>query len=410
MISVFTPSHNARYLKDAYKSLLAQTEQNWEWIILFNGPAKTTHVPFTDKRVHVYRTDAKGIGTLKKEAVSYCQGEYLVELDHDDMLRPRALEFVLDAFTNHKNVSMVYSDTAQVLADGSRDESEFSAEHGWEYYEEDGYKVASSFDAYPHNLSYIWYAPNHLRAFRRTAYEACGGYDNLVILDDQDLMTRLFQIGPFHHIHKCLYLQRVHDGNTQRDRDTNAAIQVQTQAMYYTDIEANCLAWAKHNGLYALDLGAYHNKRPGYIGVDMRHGNNVEIVADFLELDLPENSVGVIRAVDFLEHIPNRIGVMEKIYRLLAHGGMLLSETPSTDGRGAWQDPTHVSGWNQNSFWYFSDDRWRQYIECEAKFHVSRLETYFPSSWHEQQNISYVRANLVASKYGRSFGGPATAV
>ncbi len=29
--------------------------------------------------------------------------------------------------------------------------------------------------------------------------------------------------------------------------------------------------------------------------------------------------------------------------------GWFLSQTPSTDGRGAFQDPTHVSMWNSNS-------------------------------------------------------------
>ena len=33
--------------------------------------------------------------------------------------------------------------------------------------------------------------------------------------------------------------------------------------------------------------------------------------------------------------------------------------TPSTDGRGAFQDPTHVSFYNENSFWYFTDRRLR---------------------------------------------------
>ena len=34
---------------------------------------------------------------------------------------------------------------------------------------------------------------------------------------------------------------------------------------------------------------------------------------------------------------------------------MLLSLTPSTDGRGAYQDPTHVAFYNENSFWYYTN-------------------------------------------------------
>jgi SAM-dependent methyltransferase len=414
MISVFTPSHNTRFLKAAYQSLLAQSHTDWEWVILLNGPAERVHLPFADRRVRFERCEKfAGIGELKAIAVSKCKGDILVELDHDDMLTPDALAAVWTVFAINKNAVFAYSDTAQIDEDGNPDPSEFSADHGWTYYQDNGYKTASSFKPYPHNVSYIWYAPNHLRAFRRSAYEFAGGYDrSLTVLDDQDLMTRLYQIGGFHHIKKCLYLQRVHAGNTQRDPETNAKIQQQTVQMYYTDIEANALAWTRRRKLLALDLGAFHGKPSDYKGVDMREGPGVDYVGDFLDLDLPDNSVGVIRAVDFLEHVPNRIGVMEKIWRLLEHGGMLLSETPSTDGRGAWQDPTHVSGWNENSFWYFCDDRYRKYIESDAKFHVSRLETYFPSEWHQAHNISYVRANLVAVKtpHTRDFGGLETAV
>lgn len=409
MISVFTPCHNTQYLEYAKNSLLAQTYETWEWVVLLNGPAKDSGWTCDDPRVKVHTTDTTNvIGRLKREAVALCTGDILVELDHDDELLPEALEAIYFSFKVMPNVVFVYSDTAQIDEFNHPEMSEFSADHGWTYYEEDGYKVARSFKPTPHNVSYIWYAPNHVRAFRRDAYEAVGGYDpDLSVMDDQDLMNKLYQHGSFHHIAELLYLQRVHAGNTQRDPDTNAAIQRETHYMYKTNIEPNALAWAKRQGLLALDLGGYHNKRAGYLGVDMRPAAHVDIVEDFMNLDLPDNSVGVIRAVDFLEHIPNRIGVMEKIWRLLAHGGMLLSETPSTDGRGAWQDPTHVSYWNENSFWYFTDDNYRKYIESDAKFHISSLSTYTPSQWHNAQKITYVRANLVAVKEpGIWFGGP----
>ena len=49
----------------------------------------------------------------------------------------------------------------------------------------------------------------------------------------------------------------------------------------------------------------------------------------------------MIRAVDFLEHVADKVALFNEVYRLLAPGGLLLSQTPSTDGRGAFQDPTH---------------------------------------------------------------------
>jgi O-antigen biosynthesis protein len=265
-----------------------------------------------------------------------------------------------------------------------------------------------SLEPSPHNVSYIWYAPNHLRAFRRSTYEDAGGYDpQRYIVDDQDIMCRLYQQADFMLIDECLYLQRVHGRNTQREPDTNARIQQETVELYDRYVQQNALAWAKRRGLMALDMGAAHNKPPGYLGVDQYDGEGVDIVADVTQgLDLPDSSVGVIRAVDFLEHIPDKIAIFNELYRVLAHGGMLLSLTPSTDGRGAFQDPTHVAFYNENSFWYFTDRTYSEFVpQITCRFQTSRLNTYFPSDWHQQHNISYVNANLVAVKDGPRQGG-----
>jgi SAM-dependent methyltransferase len=64
--------------------------------------------------------------------------------------------------------------------------------------------------------------------------------------------------------------------------------------------------------------------------------------------------VAVFQSHDALEHLRDPIHSMKEIHRCLALQGWLLSQTPSTDGRGAFQDPTHVSFWNSNSFWYYT--------------------------------------------------------
>ena len=235
-----------------------------------------------------------------------------------------------------------------------------------------------------------------------------GGYDaTRDVLDDQDIMCRMYQLADFHFIDECLYLQRMHTTNTQREQEINQRIQKETVALYDRYVEPNALAWAKRRGLMALDLGAAHNKPPGYMGVDQYDGPGVDIVADISAgIDLPDSSVGVIRAVDFLEHIVDKIGLFNELYRLLAHGGMFLSLTPSTDGRGAYQDPTHVAFYNENSFWYFTDREYANFVpQIKCRFQASRLVTYFPSEWHEQHRISYVCANLIAIKEGPRQGG-----
>jgi glycosyltransferase involved in cell wall biosynthesis len=411
-ISVFTPSHRPTFLNECFDSLVAQTFSDWEWVVVMNNGANW-RPPVADPRVRVLQNnELKGVGAAKRYACEQARGEFLLELDHDDLLAHEALAEVVAAFDTNPSVGFVYSQCAQINEDGSRNEQRFNPAHGWEYTEVEvnGQSVlqCNSLLPYPQNVSYIWYAPNHLRAFRRTVYDAAGGYnEQLTVLDDQDIMCRLYHQAPFLLIDKCLYLQRVHAKNTQSDPTINQAIQVDTVALYDSYIEANALTWAKREGLLALDLGAAHNKHPQYLGVDQYAREGVDIVADVTKgLDLPDNSVGVIRAKDFLEHIPDKIALFNELYRVLAHGGLLLSLTPSSDGRGAFQDPTHVAYYNENSFWYFTDRNYANFVpQIQTRFQVSRLVTFFPNDWHQQHNIPYVNANLIAIKDGPRQGG-----
>lgn len=418
LISVFTPSHDPKFLEAAWASLLAQTHTDWEWVVVLNGPASkgvSWHPPIEDDRIRVVTDhDVAGVGAAKARAAAECQGDVLLELDHDDVLTPDALEHVAAAFAEHPDAGMVYSQFAGIDATTDPAFTPFAPGNGWRYREQLVAGVTETVNrrfpialpATPHNVSLIWYAPNHVRAFTRVAYDKAGGYDPARdVLDDQDLMSRLYQVGAFHLIDRCLYLQRSHGGNTQLQADLNARIQVETLDLYDQHVQANALAWAHREGLLALDLGGCHGKPDGYLSVDQHPG------ADYVHtfphpLELPDSSVGVIRASDFLEHVADQVTMMNELHRLLAPGGMLLSHTPSSEGWGADQDPTHVARWNPNSFWYYTDPSKAGYVpEITARFQVSRITHGFPSLWHEANRIPYVTANLIAIKDGTPRNG-----
>jgi GT2 family glycosyltransferase len=65
------------------------------------------------------------------------------------------------------------------------------------------------------------------------------------------------------------------------------------------------------------------------------------------------DSFAHIRAYELLEHLPDKLHTMNELWRVLAPGGTVELAVPTTDGTGAFQDPTHVSFWNRRSFLYF---------------------------------------------------------
>jgi len=89
-----------------------------------------------------------------------------------------------------------------------------------------------------------------------------------------------------------------------------------------------------------------------------------------------DSSVDEIFAFDIIEHLPDKTHTMNEAWRVLKPGGLIRIEVPTTDGRGAWQDPTHVSYWNRNSFFYFTHgdphrERFGEAYGVRARFRVA---------------------------------------
>jgi SAM-dependent methyltransferase len=402
-VSVFTPTNDSQYLDAAYQSLGKQSFQDWEWVVVPNGGVRLPSRIWGDHRARVVPApDAMGaVGALKRYAAAQCRGDILVELDHDDMLREDALARIVEAFEG--GAGFVYSDFVEFREDGSS--HVYDPAFGWSSYpvrwNGEDYVAMRAFEPSAATLASIHYAPNHVRAWGRKVYWAVGGHDPaLPVCDDYDLVVRTYLAGvPFTCIHEPLYFYRLRadGGNTYLQR--NAEIQARNAALRAKYLDAILEQDCARRQLRKIDLGGAHNAPAGFETVDLR---DADICCDITQgLPFRGGSVGWVRAYDFLEHIPPASVpfVMNEIHRVLAPGGWLRSATPSTDGRGAFQDPTHVSFWNPNSFWYYTDPNYMKYVPAfSGRFRAEMVVQSFPTPWHEANNIPYVYADLSAMK------------
>jgi SAM-dependent methyltransferase len=144
-----------------------------------------------------------------------------------------------------------------------------------------------------------------------------------------------------------------------------------------------------------LDIGGGLNPEPKYETVDLRSG--ATFVADLQERwPFEDSSVGVVRAYDVFEHLRDPIHTMKELSRVLCPGGWAFIQVPSTDGRGAFQDPTHRSFWNENSFLYYTNAGWARYIDTPVRFQAARLYSTPPDDFH----VVWTIAHLVNLKDG----------
>jgi len=374
MISIFTPTHDSRFLPEIYESLKEQTVKDWEWVVLYNNGGEP--VEFKDSRVkpHIAFKAPEWVGPLKAMACEKATGDILLELDHDDLLLPTALEEVERAFRN-KEVGFVYSNSIHATGDLEKT-PRYDERFGWKYREIE-YKGRLldeyiSFDPTPNAVSKIWFAPDHLKAWRREVYEKVGGHDKAMrILDDADLMCRTYLETKFHHIDKPLYIYRIHGQNTWLKH--NEEIQNNVYRLYDKYIDGLAEKWADDSKLLKIELGGRMFARKGFKTVDIK---NADITTDLNKpWPFDDSSVGVIRALDIFEHLKDPLFTMQELYRVLVPGGYAFIHVPSTDGRGAFADPTHVSFWNERSFQYYTDQKVAQFIDSPVRFQATRLFT-----------------------------------
>ena len=396
--SIITPSHNQKYLRELYDSIAAQTYENWEWILWLNNALYEEDLDEEireDERVKIFRTDdpSTSVGYHKHHAFHEGTGDILVEVDHDDILLPECLEELNKAYNENPEVGFVYTN---VISYHMTDEFvPYNAAHGWTYtkttWRDQELYVMDSWKATSQSMAYIWYAPDHVRSWKKDIYREIGGHNvELDICDDHELMIRTYLVTEMHLIPKPLYVYRITGDNTWLERCQR--IQEETIRLGHTWSQKLAERDADKRGLLKVDIGGGLFPKEGYMTIDQEGG---DITCDLNEgIPLPDNSVGVINASHVIEHLRDPIKTMSEIHRVLAHGGWAFIEVPSTDGRGAWQDPTHVSFWNEHSFWYYTDRNKAQFIRnTDIRFQTYRLDTF-----EMAPHIPCVAAHMIAIK------------
>jgi len=105
LVSIMMPAYNAgKYIRRAIESVLVQTYENWELIIVDDCSTDNTYeiaASYKDRRIRIFRNDVNiGPGPSRNEAIKNSRGEWLAYLDADDIWLPERLEKILSVVQN----------------------------------------------------------------------------------------------------------------------------------------------------------------------------------------------------------------------------------------------------------------------------------------------------------------------
>lgn len=103
-----------------------------------------------------------------------------------------------------------------------------------------------------------------------------------------------------------------------------------------------------------LNLGCGDKLMPDYINIDTLDKEGVaNIDLEDAKLPFDDESVSLVNASQCFEHIRNFIPLMNEIYRVLENGGTLTMDVPNAAFLEAFQDPTHVRFFTENTMQYW---------------------------------------------------------
>lgn len=281
--SVFTPTYKTgdRILR-TYESLRKQTYINWEWVVLDDSPDDITWnilktLAKNDYRIKLYKLQPLtegNVGLAKNRAASFCTGEWLVELDHDDALISTCLEECFKATTQYPDAGFIYSDVCELYEDGqmriydhdhsgnwyAREDNYFDfgyAGHTWVKADGKEYLTHHYPDINPLSIRFNISMPNHVRVWKREVYNQIGGHNiHFPVADDYELIVRTFLYTPIIHIKKMLYLQY----NNRNSTVDNNGIDINRRARLIRDhydkqIHDRILELGKHDWNWDDELG-----------------------------------------------------------------------------------------------------------------------------------------------------------
>jgi glycosyltransferase involved in cell wall biosynthesis len=223
-VSIIIPAYNhEKYISAAIRSVLEQSHQDFELIIINDGSTDNTEkeiLKFTDSRMTYIAQKNKGAHHSINSGIDLAKGEYISVLNSDDIYDSYRLEKCLNFLESHKDYSVVITEVQGITDGGVSVENirtpQFEVWLNW--YKEallyfDGGKFLLS--AFAKNI--LITTSNYF--MRREIFEKVGRFRGLRYAHDWDMLLRLAQCCNVHLMREILLKYRIHQSNTVHEKN-----------------------------------------------------------------------------------------------------------------------------------------------------------------------------------------------
>jgi glycosyltransferase involved in cell wall biosynthesis len=238
-VSVIIPTYQrANIVSQAIKSVLAQTYQDYEIIVVNDGSTDNTPEALGQfgNEIKIIHQTNQGLSAARNTGIRASQGDYIAFLDDDDLWETHKLETQIPILESQHKIGLIYSDmfffSGQDLLPGSYNTS------------------------YPTppiqllwNLFYQNYIPVPTVVVRRECLDEVGLFDEtLTSCEDYDLWLRIIAKFPIHFVNDLLARYRLSENSMSqniermifnclrvKEKALNNNPQLQQFPLYYLD-------------------------------------------------------------------------------------------------------------------------------------------------------------------------------
>ena len=206
--------NNGKYFEDCYESIIAQTYQNWEVLIVDDCSTDDSVAVMKNRigedsrfKIEVLPQN-KGCGFAKRKLAELAIGQICAFLDPDDAITPDALQRMVAEHEKHPEASMIYSNLFCC------DEDLNVQYEGKSQQIENG--VANFFD-FEGRIS-------HFLSYKKAFYDKTIGINSYIQRAiDKDLILKLYEIGPAYLLDRIIYKYRIHSKGISTNQNLDKA-------------------------------------------------------------------------------------------------------------------------------------------------------------------------------------------
>ena len=211
LVSTIIPVYNRpRLIKDAVESVLAQSYQSLQIIIVDDGSTDKTpkvlrRLARRDKNITVLRQENQGPGVARQLGMQHANGEYIQFLDSDDLLLPHKFRL---------QVSALKAEQGAVAAYGKTELCALDAEPTGQAWKRTGQKIDTMFPLF---LNERWWGTS-TPLYRHKALRSLGAILPLINEEDWEFDCRLAaRGGKLAYVEEFVSIQRRHDEHLSAD-------------------------------------------------------------------------------------------------------------------------------------------------------------------------------------------------